>query len=565
MKNYLDGGEAILESFRNLGADYVMSSPGSEWGALWEAFARQQVNKTPGPIYLSCAHETLAVDLAIGYTAVTDRLQVVVLHTGVGLLQGSMGIDAAARQGIPMLVVSGEALTYGDKPGFEPGPQWFSALSVVGGTHRLVEPLVKWSNQISSPETLYEQLVRAGEIAQRTPKGPTYLCVPIETMLADWTPPARLRKAPPAPKPIASPADIERVAALLATAENPLIMTESVGRDPAAREALIEFAELLGIPVRQASWSDYANFPRNHPLNQGFGLDKSVDEADVILTVRSRAPWYPPKYRPKKATIIAIDENPFRETMVYQALHADSYLEGDVATTLRNLTASLKSSRVVAAKVKARGESAATGHAKVAAGYEKDIAGARKNGKIHPIGLAATLSETLPSDAIYVDETITHRGMVLKYAQNGSSQSYFRVHGGLGQGLGVALGVKLANKDRPVVSVIGDGSFMYNPVMQSLALAKDAEIPIMIVVFNNNGYEAMKREHQAYYPDGVAAAKDIFHGKPVTGFDYAEAVKPFGAFGRRVDKPAELGPALKEGMKAVKDGKTALLNVIIDP
>jgi len=91
---------------------------------VWEALSRQKISNSPGPIYFSFAHDTLAVDLAIVYTVVTGRLQAVMLHTGVGLLQGSMGIDAANRLGIPMVVMSGEALTYGEKQGFNPGAQW---------------------------------------------------------------------------------------------------------------------------------------------------------------------------------------------------------------------------------------------------------------------------------------------------------------------------------------------------------------------------------------------------------------------------------------------------------
>ncbi len=138
MRNQTDGGEAVLQAFRSLGVDYVMSSPGSEWGAVWEALASQKLTNSPGPTYLSCAHETLAVNLAIGYTYVTGRMQAVMLHTGVGLLQGTMGIDYAQRHGIPMLVVSGESLSYGDNPDFDPGAQWQSILSAVGGPVRLV-------------------------------------------------------------------------------------------------------------------------------------------------------------------------------------------------------------------------------------------------------------------------------------------------------------------------------------------------------------------------------------------------------------------------------------------
>ena len=82
------------------------------------------------------------------------------------------------------------------------------------------------------------------------------------------------------------------------------------------------------------------------------------------------------------------------------------------------------------------------------------------NRPIHPITLAAGLGEALPEDAIYVDETITHRGALLRHLGNRRPQSYFRPGGGLGQGLGVSLGVKLAVRDRPVVAVIGDGSFL---------------------------------------------------------------------------------------------------------
>jgi acetolactate synthase-1/2/3 large subunit len=564
MKNYLDGGEAIVQGFRNLGIEYVMTSPGSEWGAVWEAFARQTVDKTPGPTLFSCAHETLAVDLAIGYTQITGRMQAVMLHTGVGLLQGAVGIDAAQRQGIPMVVVSGESLTYGEQKGFDPGPQWQAALSVAGGTHRLVEPVVKWSNQATSAATLHEQLIRAGEMAQRTPAGPTYLCVPIETMLQEWVPPAKNRKAPPAPKPRPSVSDIEKVAGLLVASKNPVILAESAGRQPEAHDALVQLADLLAVPVVEAAWADYANFPKDHPLHLGFGHPAFINEADVVLTVRSRAPWYPPSNRPANAMVVAIDDTPFRPHMVHQSLQADIFLEGDTASTLELLCEAVRAARPAAAKVKERKDRWAVEHRKVWDEFRAAEAKARDKRTIDPIALCAALSDTLPQDAIYVDETITHRGKIMRHTKNRGTQSYFRVLGGLGQGLGVALGAKLANPNRPVVSVIGDGSFMYNPITQSLALSKHESLPILIVVFNNSGYEAMKLEHRNFYPDGIAAKHDLFYGKPITDFEYSELVRPFGGYGRRVEKPAELAPAIKEGMAAVKDGKTAILNVALD-
>ena len=172
MKNIQDGGEAILAALRILRVEYIISSPGSEWPSLWEALARQRANGTPGPTYLDCGHETLAVSMATGYTQVTGRMQTVLLHAGAGLLQGSMAIYGARTFATPMLVMSGESSGFGEG-NFDPGPQWYRSLNVVGGPQRLVEPIVKVALQSTSVDTLYHSVARAGELAQRTPCGPT--------------------------------------------------------------------------------------------------------------------------------------------------------------------------------------------------------------------------------------------------------------------------------------------------------------------------------------------------------------------------------------------------------
>jgi acetolactate synthase-1/2/3 large subunit len=560
--NVPDGGEAMLQALRALDIDYVMTSPGSEWGSLWEAFARQDANGAAGPVFLSCGHETLAVDLAIGYTRHTGRMQAVVLHAGVGLLQGSVGIDAANRLGVPMVVFSGESMTYGELPDFDPGYQWTSNLSVPGGPHRLLAPIVKWSGQATSTATMYEQIVRAGEMAQRTPPGPIYLDVPIETMLADWTPPSRERKVPHRVKPHAPMAEIEKLAERLMAAKLPVITTESAGRDTESYHALGELAELLAIPVVETGSAEYSNFPKTNPLHQGVGFEAFVDTADLVLMVRSRAPWYPPSSRPKNATIVAIDEMPFHASMVYQNLHADMFVEGDVAYTLKTLAALVRAGKIDAKAVAERRARCVAGHKKMREAYR--TASVPKNGGISPPMLCQALGDTLPAGTIYVDETITHRPDTLRHLDCRGPQTYYRASGGLGQGIGLALGHKLAAPDKLVVSVIGDGSFLYNPLTQSLALSKKANLPVLVVIFNNGGYRAMMEEHHSYYPEGVAAANKQSHGFPTTGFEYSELVKPFGGAGERVDSPADLKPALERCAAAVSDGRTAILDVRLE-
>ena len=564
LQNYRDGGEAILEAFRRLDIDYVMSSPGSEWGPVWEALARQKVESRDGPTYISCWHETLAVNLAVGYTVATGRLQAVLLHAGAGPLQGSNGVHGAQLAGTPLIVLSGESLTYGEDPEFDPGQQWLTSLSIVGGPNRLLEPLVKWANQATSPETLYESVVRTAEMAMRTPTGPTYLSVPIETMLHEWAAPAKLRDVPPAPKPRAPDADIERVAGLLVESRYPVITTEGAGRDPEGYAALIELAELLSIPVVESFVANFANFPKDHPLHQGFNIAPHLDDADLVLSVRARVPWYPPSNRPANATVVAVDESPFKAHMVYQNLQADIFLEGDAVASLRLLADAVRAAGVDAGVVEERRARWQAAHDKLEDGYRSAEAEARTKSPIDPVMLCATLGETLPDNTFYVDETTTHRRAIQGHLRWQGPQSYFRTPSGLGQGLGIALGIKLANPDRPVVSIIGDGAFLYNPITQSLGISKEANLPIMIVIFNNRGYNAMRNNQRSYYPEGIGAQNDLFYGHPIDGPDYAELVDPFGGFGRMVEDPAGLPAALRDGLAAVEDGRTAIINVVLN-
>jgi len=417
---------------------------------------------------------------------------------------------------------------------------------------------------VTSPATLYEMVIRAGEMAQRVQKGPTYLNVPIETMLHAWTPPKKMRKVPPAPKQQAFMSDIQKVADLLVTAKNPVITTESGGRDREGYETLIELADLLSIPVVESPVATVANFPKDNPLHQGFDIQPMLGSADLVLMVRNRVPWYPPKKGPEHATVVAIDENPFKSHMVYQNLHADVFLEGDVPSSLKMLAQAVRASRTDAAEIKARRARWAKAHNQIEEDFRTAVAKARRSSGIHPVNLCATLGEVMPRNTIYVDETTSHRGQIHKFVQNHGMLSYVRVPSGLGQSLGVSLGIKLASPDRPVVSLVGDGAFLYNPVIPSLGFAKEANLPIMIVVFDNSGYRGMRDNQLAYYPDGVGAQHNLFYGETLTGTHYEELVKPFGGVGIRVREPAKLESALQEGYAAVQNGKTALVNVVLE-
>lgn len=141
-------------------------------------------------------------------------------------------------------------------------------------------------------------------------------------------------------------------------------------------------------------------------------------------------------------------------------------------------------------------------------------------------------------------------------------QSFFRVTGGaLGQGIGVALGVKLAAPERPVVLFVGDGSFLYNPIIQALGASKAHGLPITIVVCNNRRYEAMRKGHVIYYAGGVADTTRFHHGVEIDGPEYQDLGQHFGFFGAKVGNADELARAFADALAANAQGRTAILNV----
>ncbi|MGW5231390.1 thiamine pyrophosphate-dependent enzyme [Streptomyces nodosus] len=559
-----DGGDALVAAFNAVGADYLFCSSGSEWAPVWESLARRHRDGEPAPEYLDLTHETVAVGMATGYGLLTRRPQGVLLHAAPGLLQGSMAVHGALLAGVPMVVASSESTTYGDGPGQDPGGQWYRNLSIVGGPHHVAQPFTKWANEAASLHTLPTMVTRAAELAWRAPAGPAYLNIPLEILLEDWDG----REAKPVVPPGSthtSPEEADAVAQLIRESRNPVIVTETAGREAGGFEALVAFAEAWNIPVVEPDSAVCGNFPRTHPLHAGPDVGPWIDEADLILLVNCRAPFYPPSRRPAKARVVVIDEVPQRPHVVYQVLFADQYLEGGVANTLRQLTKRATDLDEDAVTVRSTAQQRRhTVESDAIASAEAKAATAQAEG-VDPVLVAATLRRLLDGqDAIVVDETITHSRTVKRHLQQDAPDSYFYVQGGLGQGIAVALGVKLAARDRPVVLTIGDGAFTYNPVIPSYDASKTYDLPVLIVVFNNRVYRSMNLNHRRFYPDGAAAQTGEWLGTDLHRLPRLAAfAEPFGMHTETVDTPVGLAPALERALKAVSDGTTAVVDVLV--
>jgi acetolactate synthase-1/2/3 large subunit len=588
----LDGGEALIRAAADLGSDYVFSSSGSEWAPVWEAYARRAEAGVDTLPYVDVTHETTAVGMATGYAAVTGRPQVVLLHAEAGLLQGANAIHGALLTGAPLVVCSGESTGYGDAAGPDPGSQWYRNLSVVGGPQGVAAPFTKWACAAADVSVLYGMVKRAGELAAQAPAGPVYVNTPVETLLAPWLPSPTDKPAPPPGRTVADPRDVEAAARLIAAAKNPVLATETAGRDPEAFAALVELAELLAIPVVEPQSALCSNFPRTSLLHAGGELAGLAADADLVILLGCRAPWYPPSAKPGDATVLVIDETPHRPHIAYQVLTADRYVGGEMAATLRALTAAIRAIGVDEAAVAARRQRLAEAYlaseaARSLAEYTAAAGGLRgagasggagapggvgaageagaDGGPVDPIALAAALREAIGLEAVVVDETITHSRLIARHLMAETAGRYRYVQGGLGQGLGVALGVKLAlGPDRLVAFTVGDGSWLYNPVLPGLMASAQYGLPVLIVVFNNGKYLSMRHNHRRAYPNGVAARTGYQLGVDLSAQpDVAAVAAAAGAVAFTVSTAKELGPVLDEAIAAVGGGRTAVVNVAL--
>lgn len=138
--------------------------------------------------------------------------------------------------------------------------------------------------------------------------------------------------------------------------------------------------------------------------------------------------------------------------------------------------------------------------------------------------------------------------------------------GALGTSIGTALGVKAARPDRSVVCILGDGALHYNPVPAAFGFAQEHGLPILAVVCDNRGYVSQTWNVHKYFPDGAAARTGQYFGNMITPTpDYAKLVEAYGGIGERVTEPAALDAAIARALAALAAGRSALLDVFVEP
>jgi acetolactate synthase-1/2/3 large subunit len=556
--------EGLLARIKANGIDYLFANAGTDFAPVIEGFANGMAKETPLPTAVIVPHETAAMGMAHGYYLVTGKPQAVMVHVNVGLGNCVMGVINAAQENIPMLVMSGRTpLTEFSRDGSRMSPVQYAQEMRDQGA--MVREFVKWDYQLPNGEVLENTVDRALNIATAEPKGPVYLTLPREVLAGSakgltYESPSRHR-TPSAPFP--DTRAIDEAAEMIARAENPLIITSSAGRDEADVAKLAALAEAFAIPVSQRK-PRYVALPSDHPMHLGYEPDSMLQSADLIIVIECDVPWIPGKRAPNPdAKIIHLGVDPLFSNYPMRSFNCDLAITGVLGATLPALTEAL-GSRYAGAKslVEARRAKLAVDRAAQRERWAETLKRGRDMTPMSAAWITHCIDQVKGEDGILIKEspvTFEH----IRFNKPGTMFS-IGAAGGLGWGLGTALGVKAASPDKLVICTCGDGAYMFgNPIPAHYVSAAE-KLPMLTIVFNNQMWGAVKRNTREVYPDGFAAKSNR---EPLTYFDpqldFSKAVEVAGGYGETVSDPADMPKALERAVKVVTGEKRqALLNVI---
>ena len=553
--------EAYLELLAARGVEYLFANAGTDFAPLIEAYAKRTAQGQPLPRPLTVPHEVTAVAMAHGFAMVTGRAQAVMVHVIVGAANALGGLINAARAGVPMLFSAGRnPITETGMRGSRNRPIHWAQESFDQAA--MVREFVKWDYELRNFPQLETVVDRALAITHAEPQGPVYLTLPRE-VLSEAHDTFEYAEASRAPRPsaaVAAPEAVAEAARTLAAARRPLILVKAAGRDPGAVASLVSVAEALGAPVVD-QFHTYVNFPQDHALHGGFDATPYLDTADAVLVVESDVPWFPALKAPSPdARLVHVAVDPLYSRYPVRGFAADVALPGAPRLTLAALADALRplvDSRVAAER---REATAAAGRERRAAAETRARA-LRNDSPIDMAWLSRCVGDLVDDRTIVVNEY----DLDATQATFRTPGSYFASpsSGGLGWGLGAALGAKCAAPEHTVICCVGDGAYIFGSPTASHWVSRAYDLPVLWIVFNNRAWNAVKRAVTSHAPDGWAKRL----GMPLTELDpppdYELLCRASGGWAEKVEDGAALPDALRRALEVVRvEKRQALLNVI---
>ena len=511
----MTGGAAMMESVIAHGIDTVCGLPGVQTYEYWDALHRAGDRVA---VY-STRHEQGAAYMAYGYAQSTGNIGTYTVVPGPGVLNTTAALCTAYGSNAPVLCVTGQV-----------------PLAYIGGGHDelheisdqlgILRGLTKWAERVEQPAAAPGLVAEAFRQLRSGRSRPVALEMPWDVcgISAEVT---SVEPLEPYPTPEADPAQIQRAAVAISKAKRPMILVG--GGAIAAREEVLALAEMLKAPVT-SNRAGRGIVSSDHELGMLYtAAYKLWSETDAVITIGSRMELQYLRWRcmPKDAPLIRIDIDP-KEML---RIRPDVGIVADAKQATGALIEAL--SKQIGKRPSRRNEIT---NAKSAAAKEVE--------QLQPqMSYLNVMRDVLPRDGIFVDE-ITQVGFAAwsSYPTYEPRTYVTSGHQGtLGFGYPTALGAKVGNPDKPVLSIAGDGGFMF--ASNELATAAQYNIPLVTVVFNNNAYLNVLRDQERLFNGRTV-------GSRLRNPDFVKFAESFGVSAYKADSATALRPVLEKAFAA---------------
>jgi acetolactate synthase-1/2/3 large subunit len=551
--------EDYLEALAAHGIEHLFVNPGTDFAPIVEAFSRAAKTNRPVPRPMVVPHENAAVAMAHGYTLVTGRPQAVMLHTNVGTANAINMLINASRDRVPMLLTSGRT------PFTEDGAegsrnahiQWAQEMFDQAG---MLRELVKWDYEMKRGDQAASVVDRALEIINASPQGPAYLSLPREVLgevMSAASESNRSHRAVPRP-PEANASDIEMLADWIAEARNPLVITGMLGKHPGESDALARLAERYALPVVPYN-TRYFALSADHPMFQGSMPDPLLEDADLVIVFETDVPWLSSKVSLAANTrVVQIGEDPLHVRLPMRSFPSDMTLTSTCLSVLEALEFALAQRSVPHV-----GDRDRRLRERSRALHQTWLEEAEDSGRQKAISLP-WLNHCLRGVADANTKVISEYSFRQEYCPLHTPGSLFALSsaGGLGWGLPASLGVKLASPQSLVLSVLGDGAYMFANPTACHYTSQMQKLPVLTIIYNNSLYGAVRRATLDMYSNGIAGEADGRFLADLPAPSFEKIVTAHDGYGEKVERPADLPAALQRAAAAVRGGQQALLNVV---
>jgi acetolactate synthase-1/2/3 large subunit len=534
------GARALVDALLREGIDHVFGIPGTQNLAFLDA-----LRATPQIRFILTRHEQGAAFMAYGFARARNAPAVVTATEGPGLTSLVTAIAAAHKGNVPLISICGVQE---------------SAMRERDATQDLdqipfMRPITKWAYSIPYPNKIQESVRKAFRVALTEPQGPTHIEACSEVLLEPVTPepvaPAAYRNTVPA---VCDPAQLDAAWKMIAGAERPLFVVGRGVMKEGAVAGMQRLADSTGIPVAALQYSPDA-FPTTHPLALGplgrnafTSANQAAPKADVIVAIGAHFDVFSTLYKygvfSESAKIVHHTAAPGQIGIVFPVALGVS---GSTASFIEGLADRAG---------KAQPRKPWVDVAKARADFDAELAAAAKPDAfpIQSQFVAHTIRKVLPKNGLLVVDAGNGGKHVRSYFKSYEPGSFYCIDdwASVGGSLPIALGVKLARPDRPVLCASGDMGAMCN--IGELETAVREKIPVVYVVFNDQGLgneRAFQNEHFG----------GRFYAVDYQNPDFGALAKVFGAHGEHVTKPGELEGALQ---RAFASGKPAVVDVMID-